>query len=62
MSFFAASTPAATAVKDIEVANPPADSISSLAFHPQADFLAVGSWSNEVSKERDLASFKSSEE
>ncbi|CAL1716809.1 unnamed protein product [Somion occarium] len=54
MSFFsgaststAVSAPAATE-KDIEVADPPTDSISSLAFSPQADYLAVGSWDNNV--------------
>ncbi|KAI0087307.1 Poly(A)+ RNA export protein [Irpex rosettiformis] len=54
MSFFgaasssgAASTTAATD-KDIEVGNPPGDSISSLAFSPQADYLSVGSWDNNV--------------
>ncbi|OBZ72465.1 Poly(A)+ RNA export protein [Grifola frondosa] len=54
MSFF--STPPSNAVgppimmpeKDIEVADPPGDSISSLAFSPQADYLAVGSWDNNV--------------
>lgn len=35
--------------RDAEVANPPTDSISSMAFSPTADLLAVGSWSNEVS-------------
>ncbi|KAL9938781.1 hypothetical protein V8E36_002500 [Tilletia maclaganii] len=34
--------------KDFEVANPPPDSVSSLSFAPQADFLAVGSWDNNV--------------
>ncbi|KAH7915959.1 WD40 repeat-like protein [Hygrophoropsis aurantiaca] len=34
--------------KDVEVAEPPADSISSLSFSPTADFLAVGSWDNNV--------------
>ncbi|KNZ46772.1 hypothetical protein VP01_697g11 [Puccinia sorghi] len=34
--------------KDIEVENPPTDGISSIAWSPQADFLAAGSWSNEV--------------
>ncbi|KAI0787859.1 Poly(A)+ RNA export protein [Fomes fomentarius] len=54
MSFFGASTSgtmgsASTAVeKDIEVADPPADSISSMAFSPSADYLAVGSWDNNV--------------
>lgn len=34
--------------KDIEVADPPGDSISSIAFSPQADYLAVASWDNNV--------------
>jgi len=38
----------AAADKDIEVADPPADSISSLSFSSQADYLAVGSWDNNV--------------
>ncbi|KAE8227826.1 hypothetical protein CF326_g7262, partial [Tilletia indica] len=42
----AAATPADA--KDFEVANPPPDSVSSLSFAPQADFLAVGSWDNNV--------------
>ncbi|KAJ7573657.1 WD40-repeat-containing domain protein [Mycena floridula] len=33
---------------DITVAEPPRDSISSLAFSSQADFLAAGSWDNSV--------------
>ncbi|KAG6853599.1 hypothetical protein C0991_002922 [Blastosporella zonata] len=37
-----------TASLDIEVADPPTDSISSIAFAPQADFLAVGSWDSSV--------------
>lgn len=50
MSFFgsAASTSTATQDKDIEVVDPPPDSISSLAFSPVADYLAVGSWDNNV--------------
>lgn len=52
MSFFGANTtstaPAAPAEKDIEVPEPPTDSISSLAFSPAADYLAVGSWDNNV--------------
>ena len=52
MSFFGTSTsttPANTAAdKDVEVADPPGDSISSLAFSPAADYLAVGSWDNNV--------------
>ena len=34
--------------KDIEVTEPPPDSISSLSFSTQADYLAVGSWDNSV--------------
>ena len=34
--------------KDIEVPQPPGDSISCLAFSSQADYLAVGSWDNSV--------------
>lgn len=54
MSFFNTATtstvaPTAPADKDIEVADPPADSISSLAFSSAADYLAVGSWDNNVS-------------
>lgn len=56
MSFFGAAassssstiTPA-TADKDIEVADPPTDSISSISFSSAADYLAVGSWDNNVS-------------
>ncbi|KAF9223436.1 WD40 repeat-like protein [Gyrodon lividus] len=52
MSFFgtatASATPAATADKDIEVPEPPTDSISSLSFSSAADYLAVGSWDNNV--------------
>ena len=53
MSFFGTSTSttlgSTTAVeKDIEVADPPTDSISSIAFSPTADYLAVGSWDNNV--------------
>jgi len=54
MSFFGSATNASAVVpsapqdKDIEIADPPPDSISSLAFSPQADYLAVGSWDNNV--------------
>ena len=54
MAFFGASSTAANVSsapeKDVEVADPPPDSISSLAFCPVADFLAVGSWDNNVSQ------------
>ena len=53
MAFFGANSTSAnvsaTAEKDVEVSDPPPDSISSLAFCPVADFLAVGSWDNNVS-------------
>ncbi|OSX57656.1 hypothetical protein POSPLADRAFT_1174191 [Postia placenta MAD-698-R-SB12] len=54
MSFFGAASSsttantAAAADKDIEVADPPTDSISSLSFSSQADYLAVASWDNNV--------------
>jgi len=52
MSFFGTAatttTPAAPADKDIEVPEPPSDSISSLSFSSAADYLAVGSWDNNV--------------
>ncbi|KAG5654263.1 hypothetical protein H0H81_005506 [Sphagnurus paluster] len=54
MSFFGsqasttASTTTAAADKDVEMGEPPTDSISSMAFSSQADYLAVGSWDNSV--------------
>ncbi|KAJ6577280.1 Poly(A)+ RNA export protein [Mycena capillaripes] len=52
MAFFNSSTSAtgtaAAAEKDIEMGDPPTDSISSLSFSSQADYLAVGSWDNSV--------------
>jgi mRNA export factor len=55
MSFFsnAATSGVASATsqggdKDVELADPPTDSISSLSFSGQADYLAVGSWDNSV--------------
>ncbi|EEB94961.1 hypothetical protein MPER_06144, partial [Moniliophthora perniciosa FA553] len=51
MSFFgsATSTPTTSnAEKDIEMSDPPTDSISSMSFSSQADYLAVGSWDNSV--------------
>jgi len=41
-------TTSTAAEKDVEVPEPPTDSISSLAFSTQADYLAVGSWDNSV--------------
>ncbi|KAF7316996.1 Poly(A)+ RNA export protein [Mycena chlorophos] len=46
MAFNASTT--TPAVPDIEVAQPPSDSISSLSWSSQADYLAVGSWDNSV--------------
>jgi mRNA export factor len=48
--FFGTATSATAAIsdKDIEVADLPPDSIPSLAFSPQAGYLAVGSWDNNV--------------
>jgi mRNA export factor len=42
------STTNAATDKDIEVSDPPTDSISSLAWSSQADYLAAGSWDNNV--------------
>lgn len=39
---------AAATAADIELSQPPPDSISALAFSPAADFLAVASWDNSV--------------
>jgi mRNA export factor len=54
MSFFGAGSTTANVSsapeKDLEVTDPPPDSISSLSFCPVADFLAVGSWDNNVSR------------
>ncbi|KLO17102.1 WD40 repeat-like protein [Schizopora paradoxa] len=53
MAFFGATTSTggtttAPAEKDVEVTDPPTDSISSISFSSAAEFLAVGSWNNEV--------------
>jgi len=54
MSFFGATSTTtntsttASAEKDVEMADPPTDSISSMAFSSQADYLTVGSWDNSV--------------
>lgn len=34
--------------QDVQLASPPEDSISSLAWSPAANHLAVGSWDNKV--------------
>ncbi|KAG6888826.1 hypothetical protein C0995_005699 [Termitomyces sp. Mi166 len=54
MSFFGAqntataSSTTSAADKDVELVEPPTDSISSMSFSGQADYLAVGSWDNSV--------------
>ncbi|TDL20802.1 WD40 repeat-like protein [Rickenella mellea] len=51
MSFFSSTSGTAVSSaepKDLEVADPPGDSISCLGFSPAAEFLAVGSWDNNV--------------
>ncbi|QRV95179.1 poly(A)+ RNA export protein [Ceratobasidium sp. AG-Ba] len=48
MSFFGNATSTTAEPQDVELVNPPTDSISCLSFSPAADFLAVGSWNNEV--------------
>ncbi|KAG9049136.1 hypothetical protein FS837_011055 [Tulasnella sp. UAMH 9824] len=47
MSFFGGATQPA-AQPDVEVSDPPTDSISALSFCPTADYLAVASWDNNV--------------
>lgn len=53
MAFFGSTstTLAAPTDKDVELVDPPPDSISSIAFSPAADYLAVGSWDNNVSRD-----------
>jgi hypothetical protein len=52
MSLFGANAAATSSTEpgDIELVNPPTDSISALAFWaaPQSDYLATGSWDNSV--------------
>jgi mRNA export factor len=53
MSFFGAKAPVKAAVNeatanDVEVPNGPPDSVSGLSFAPNADYLAVSSWDNQV--------------
>jgi mRNA export factor len=56
MSVFGAQTLAASTSQQgsanrdahVEMVDPPTDSVSSISFSPQADFLAVGSWDNSV--------------
>lgn len=52
MSFFGGGGGAAASTsnepKDIEVSDPPSDSISSISFSTAGEFLAVASWNNEV--------------
>ena len=53
MSFFQNST-SNQADKDIEIPDPPTDSISCMSFSGTADFLAAGSWDNNVCTELHL--------
>jgi WD40 repeat protein len=48
--FGASTTTSSTAAdqKDVDMPQPPEDSISTIAFSPQADYLAVGAWDNSV--------------
>ena len=57
MSLFGASAPAASSASsttqgdlknDVELTQPPEDSISDLAFSPKQDLLAVASWDKKV--------------
>lgn len=53
MSFFGGKAPIKPAANesvasDVEVPNGPSDSVSALAFSPNADFLAASSWDNQV--------------
>lgn len=50
MAYFGrpAAPAAKPAGKDIEVSDPPGDSISAISFSSAADYLAVASWNNEV--------------
>lgn len=50
MAFFTTTRPSTVTpeVKDIEVVDPPDDSISRVSFCPTADVLAIASWNNEV--------------
>lgn len=40
---------AAQRTKDVELVQPPPDSVSKIAFSPTSDILAVASWDNNVS-------------
>ena len=56
MSFFGSTTSTSATLggtnanepKDVEVSDPPNDSISSVSFSSAGEYLAVGSWNNEV--------------
>jgi hypothetical protein len=41
--------PTLTGVADVDLVSPPPESISTIAFSPVADYLAVGSWGPDVS-------------
>lgn len=44
------SSTAAVRTKDVELSQPPPESVSKIAFSPTQDILAVASWDNNVSR------------
>lgn len=44
-----AAQPTLTDFPDVDLVSPPPESISTIAFSPVADYLAVGSWGPDVS-------------
>ena len=48
MSFFGSAAAKPAEVKDIEVADPPTDSMSSVGWSSAGDYLAAGSWDGNV--------------
>jgi mRNA export factor len=44
-----AAQPTLTDIPDVDLVSPPPESISTIAFSPVADHLAVGSWGPDVS-------------
>ena len=49
-SAFSAGGSAQNPNKDLEVTQPPSDSISKVAFSPNANYLVAASWDNNVSR------------
>ncbi|KND01555.1 uncharacterized protein SPPG_03356 [Spizellomyces punctatus DAOM BR117] len=48
MSFGLGSTVAATQNKDVELPQPPSDSVSELSFSPKANYIAASAWDNQT--------------